>query len=1004
MRFFIVLLQGINMDNLITNENNIPYTKMGGYDNLLITNENNNTLINALDNKINSYKSKIDLCIISGFFNAKAFEAIAHFKDKINSICIILGKEYQSINDDDIRFYLKDNILELYSQQLDDIKASKIAINFIKSHDILVYTLKNKSILIHSKMYFLHDKNNDNIMQNAIVGSSNFTASGLGLYDDKGNKELNLLCDSKNTTKECKVYFNDLLSQCEDSTNKVLDFLQTSYFYHSPKDVLDKIAVFFRDETKLDKREQEDLEKGVKAYNLFDFQKTAASELLKKLKNYGLALFADPVGSGKTLVALAVAFNYKRISIITPPKLKMQWESYKDSENEAILNQNIQFFNYDEAINKTHQLNFLQHSDLIIIDESHHFRNANSRYKKLKDKLCNNDSHLLLLSATPINNKYVDLAHQLTILKSHISIDERLLNPVEICNKADKLDAAHLSPEYYKLCNTIFARSSSEIEKHLKNLGHSLPKKNIEIKALSSVPKHIKFDIKALFIKLDSLHFCIYDPYKEDYLPQDIIDILKKEDNLENLGAYAIPYGFLSMSLIKALESSVDAFKSTLKHIITYYESFLNNERFKENEQSDEFPYRLTMLLQQGFKEDLKDKFFDDLKSDLDILKSIEKALESYKESDFSKSDKFQGLKNIINSKDMKKEKLIIFTESIITANALTKALKATFSNLNIESITGDTAPSEFRKRKERFSPHSLNVKPIPNNDEQIHILVATDCLSEGQNLQDCANLLNWDIAFNPVRAIQRIGRIWRIGSKHTNNHITHFFPNELEEYIKLEEKLDLKINALLSAVPSDSPFKNVDSTKHKELRKKYYHALENDTIAIEDMEDEKNSFASLQTLFENIKPNTTLKDGIFSLARSANFAENTLFALLQDKDEKSLYPCIFNLQKAEITAGISNSQKVANKIYDLKDAKKDQDLFSQLEDFTNNYLNIKPLKNIFNALIQKLNEQIEVYESKINDKKSDGGLIFSSEERKFRLIAWILINPNFNDLSKFKG
>lgn len=977
----------------------------------LITNEGSNTLINRLKDKINTYNSKVDLCIISGFFNAKAFEAIAQFNDKLNSVCIILGKESQSTKDDNIIFYLKDNDLEVFTQ-LDDIKANKIAIKFIKNHkEITIHTLKDKSVLIHSKMYFLHDKNNDNITQNAIIGSSNFTASGLGLYNDKSNKELNLLCDSKSTTKECKNYFTRLKSQCVDSTNAVLDCLQTSYFYHSPKDILEKIAPFFIDKTQLDEKEKRGLKKGVEAYKLFDFQKNAAEELLKKLKNYSVALLADPVGSGKTLVALAVAFNYKRISIITPPKLKTQWESYGDSENEAILNQNIKFFSYDEAINKSDNINFLQHSDLVIIDESHHFRNTNNRYKKLKERLQNNDSDLLLLSATPINNNYADLANQLTILKNHITINEKSLNPTEICRQADKKEV--LSPEYYKLCNVIFSRSSNEIEKYLKDLGRSLPKKNIKVDYKSSVPKHINFDIEDLFNKIDCVDFCIYDPYKEKYLCQEIIKELKEYDNLENLGDYATPLGFLSMSLIKALESSVDACKSTLKHIMGYYERFLNDDFNPSNDekerQDDEFPYRLTMLIKTGYKNKLKAKFYTDLEQDLKILESIKTSLESYKESDFTQSEKFQTLKKIIEDIDIKKKKLIIFTESEITANALTKALKKTFLNFNIESITGKTSRYEFKKRKERFSPRSLKAH-LKSDESEIDILVATDCLSEGQNLQDCANLLNWDIAFNPVRAIQRIGRIWRIGSFHENNHITHFFPDmQLEKYINLEYKLKYKLDAAASANSIDSPFLQDENPnessldKHKKLREKHYNALENETIAIEDENKEGYDISNIYALMEEFKLNSevkTTKDGIFSIAKSTNFKENTLFALL--KESENLYPCIYYVDEDKLDSGVSQKQDNLKKIFELTTSDKAQELFSGLEDFTSDYSDISRLKNIFSQMIKKLDGEIKEYEKNINDKQSDGGITFDSN-RTFRLIAWLLINPNFDALSKFK-
>ena len=294
-------------------------------------------------------------------------------------------------------------------------------------------------------------------------------------------------------------------------------------FYHSPKEVISKLAPYLKDETQsLSQNEQKDLDKGAKAYNLYDFQKFATEELLKRLKTYGVALLADPVGSGKTLSALAVASMYKRIAIITPPKLKAQWESYKDSDNEFILNQNLEFYTYDEATRKTHKQSFLKNADLVIVDESHHFRNPNKRYSNLKEKL-GSESHLLLLSATPINNNYLDLAYQLTLNKSSLIINDQELKPIEICKQADKLanenEESILNTDYYKLCNLIFSRSAKEIVSYLKAIGKSLPAKNIQIKNFSSIPSHIDFNINRLLDILgvndtkdstkDSIKFCI---------------------------------------------------------------------------------------------------------------------------------------------------------------------------------------------------------------------------------------------------------------------------------------------------------------------------------------------------------------------------------------------------------------------------------------------------------------------------------------------------------------
>ncbi|MGX3010096.1 C-terminal helicase domain-containing protein [Helicobacter sp. 23-1044] len=520
----------------------------------------------------------------------------------------------------------------------------------------------------------------------------------------------------------------------------------------------------------------------------------------------------------------------------------------------------------------------------------------------------------------------------------------------------------------------------------------------------------------------NSLTFCIYDPYSERYLPREIIELLKS-DNLSNLGDYSTPRGFLCMSLIKALESSVDAFSSILDKIIDYHTSFLDGNFSESSDDLDEssaFPQRLQSIIDSNYTSDLSDEFYSDVQSDLDKLQRIKSKLASYNSKrDFQKSKKFKALKKLINScNDIKSEKLIIFTESIVTADALTDALKATFSHLSIESITGNTSSKDFSNFKKRFSPKSLHYE-LKDGECEIDILVATDCLSEGQNLQDCANLLNWDIAFNPVRAIQRIGRIWRIGSKHELNNITHFFPDmKLEEYIDLEAKLRYKLEAANSATALENPF-SINEKKysaHKDLRAKQLKAMESEFIALE---PESNAFANLSNLFDfTTPPPSHLQNGIFSIALNSSLrdlptanrgnldSQNLLFALLENIDShtksiEQLYPCIYDISSEILHPSVSQTDKYANlfQILPLKKLtqKPPQEAITSLETLTNDYRDIGVLKRIFADLTKQLNEQIQSYDSLIEgSKQSDGGLFFV-ESKRFRLIAWLLINPDFS-------
>lgn len=1004
----------------------------------LITNESENTLANRLSALISKYE-KVDICAISGYFNAKAFEWLANQGENLGEFALILGNDSPKNSNFDIAFYFKNDPFNFavhdVFDQLNEIRATKIAINFLQNDTIKIYALKKPNILVHSKMYFLYSKASENIEQYAIVGSSNFTASGLGLHKYSSNKELNLLCDSKQATKDCKIYFDALLSECERANESVISALDSRFFYHTPQDVIDKIRQLYGSELQdLDSKEMRSLDKGAEIFGLYDFQKFAAAELLKRLKTYGVAMLSDPVGSGKTLTALSVAFAYSRVVIITPPKLKSQWESYFSGENDARIDMNLTIFSYDEALKaKDFNASKIKNAHLVIIDESHHFRNDNATYRRFKDKL-SADSEILCISATPINNNYKDLGHQLSLKKGKIRIEGKDCDPIKICKEADlkakkREEGAPLvlSAQYYALCNLIFSRSSKDIENFLRTQNKSLPKQNKKIKTRSSIPQNINFSLNDLLYAFDldenkgAISLCIYDPFQAEFLPEKIIESLR-DKNAENLGEYSTPRGFLCMKLIKALESSIDAFLQTLGTIIKYHDNFLriygadsrDSRALSEIDSEDSsefddeevaFPQRLRSVIEGGFLGLLSDEFIAQVKSDAANLKHLRARFNTYKtERDFQTSGKFLELQKIIENLGAKihSEKLLIFTESIITADNLCTALSSAFKNLNIASITGETSKSEFLKRRELFSPKSLHYT-LDSNEREIDILVATDCLSEGQNLQDCANFLNWDIAFNPVRSIQRVGRIWRIGSLHKVNNITHFLDLELDEYIALESKLRYKLDAASSATQIDSPFSNtpINNEAHLKEREKAYESIKND-LALDDSDSRVESIATLLERAATKTPPKSLNDGIFSIALDESAPKNRLFCALEGDDKKP-YFCLWDMDKNALTPSVSENDATNNvkAILALKNCEKlFKDEFDKLENLTNIYSDLSALTAIFEALLGQLNNAIISYEAKIaGEAKSDGGLFFD-DERRFRLIAWLLINPNFEILA----
>ncbi len=967
------------------------------------------------------------MCTISGFFNARGIEAIGKWRFK--KITLILGDDSPKTQEEKLAFLIEDSPFDFrpYTVQLDEIKATRFVCNFIQEGKIYFFT--HKDAFIHSKLYFLFDGDNPNIKTHAIIGSSNLTAAGLGVNGDFSNKELNLLCTDDRDKAAAKHYFDALFKECDEITEKIKDAFHESYFYHSPQDVLNKIASYFQEETPLDEREKRSLEEVAEKLELYAFQKIAAQSISRLLKNYHIALLADPVGSGKTLVALCVACCYSNVVIIAPPKLKAQWESYFDEgEKFAKLRSvpSVRVFSYHEAQNAQNlNQSDIKRANLIVLDESHNFRNKNQRYDKLKAQL-SEKSDLLLLSATPINNSHLDLAHQLN-LKNEILIHNEKVFPEKICWEAYK-DAQEnkkvFSEDYYKLCGLIFSRHAKDIERLLKeeeqkNAKKPLPQQKIARYSLNSIPPNIDFNFKELLDILgvnedskDYIQFVIYDPFKDSYLPQDIIEELE-DKRLKNLGTYSTPRGFLCMKLIKALESSTDAFLDILKKIKGYHEDYLKTERLierKEEEEEEEeknFPERLAKILKKGYQTHLNASFKAEVRADLKRINRILKRMEGYNSArDFQKSEKFEKIKNIIAGlgENIKTQKLLVFTESIKTADALFNALQNTFPHLEIATITGNTGKNEFSENKKRFSPRSnqYSFELEKKNEKEIDILVATDCISEGQNLQDCANLINWDIAFNPVRAIQRIGRIWRINSQHKENHIHHFFPNvDFETYIGLESKLKFKLKAAASATESNDPFWEEQYETHRQKRKEQFNKMQKEGAPA--FEDEGNTPSNLQSLFATITPNDLekkkYKDGIFSILQTPSLGHNLLFAFLEKKNTKEKYFCRYEMDSQKLCPSATPSDRYKNLDEILPAAQtreKCHEAFQNLESLTADYQDLEVLKRIFEDLTTQLDGQIkENQRLQFENAKSNAPLI-RKEKRIFKLLAWLLINPDF--------
>lgn len=749
-----------------------------------------------------------------------------------------------------------------------------------------------------------------------IIGESNFSyvpgfdfsASGFGYKkaNDIGTMIMRVEAEyATNYVDNFNQLFNDE-TKLKDITQDVINFVNTLYKENSPNYIyfltLKNIFENFLDDVNEDNLANEFVGfKNTVIYKmLYDFQKDAVTGIINKLETYSGCILADSVGLGKTFTALAVVKYYelrnKNVLVLCPKKLAQNWNTYCSNYEDNILIKDR--FNYDvlfhtdlsrESGNSNgidlSRIN-LENYDLIVIDESHNFRNNNSRndhrtrYEILLEDVIKKGvkSKILMLSATPVNNKFMDLNNQLNLayegntnlidplISKTKSIHYILSEAQRTFNKWSALENSERSTkllyhnlnknfEFFKLLDSLtIARSRKHIEKSydLAKIGE-FPKRNSPININSNLTSISGFiSIDQVYEKLSNLNMSIYNPM--EFINPIFLKIYEgKYDTITSRGVRFKQVdrnkslqNLMRINFMKRLESSVHSFKVTLKNVLENISNNLeilnsyNKNKEVEVESIDDF-------IGNKIKIDLAHMDYKSwqlkLKMDFDVLSDILNDFEMIKPKYDSKLEDLKALicnkiSNPINEGNIK---VIVFTSFSDSANYL-------YDNLeylgNCGLITGSGSnknnvglKNDFNNLLSHFSPISKNMK-IDQNFKTIDILIATDCISEGQNLQDCDYLINYDIHWNPVRIIQRFGRIDRIGSLNKVIQLVNFWPNiSLDQYINLKNRVEDKMKILdMSATGSDNV---LDSTaQESEHRKRQLEQLKSEVLDLEDMDE----------------------------------------------------------------------------------------------------------------------------------------------------------------------
>jgi len=795
--------------------------------------------------------------------------------------------------------------------------------------------VKFKSNITNENMTgFVNIKNEDDssVCYTPILG---FTTTDLGC--ERGNNSYNMVNKFENPHSEEYIKLFDTIwsdkDKLQDVTSEVIESITNVYKENSAEFVYFLTLYNIFNEF-LEDISEDTLPNEATGYRdsiiwndmLYDFQKDAALAIINKLEKYNGCILADSVGLGKTFTALAVIKYYenrnKSVLVLCPKKLNDNWMTYKlNLLNNPLAKDRLRYdvlyhtdLSRESGTSNGIPLDRINwgNYDLVVIDESHNFRNGGeinndkeNRYLKLLNKVIRAgvQTKVLMLSATPVNNRFNDLKNQLELayegdfqkidkkLNTEKSINIIFRNAQLAFNKWSQLTPEHRTTEsllsmlefdFFELLDSVtIARSRKHIEKYYNmDIIGKFPTR------LPAIPKRPPLTTKSGMLDYNQIYEYICSLNLKVYMPSDYIfpskydkyyddeaKLVSKTSKSGQLGREQGIRRLMSINLLKRLESSVHSFRLTLGRVKNLLDSTLNTiEEYKKNgvsevsvddfsQLSDELDFddqnQDIFSIGRKFKISLDDidcvSWEQHLKADFELLKELISELDKITPDN---DEKLQTLFSLIKGKIEKpinegNKKIIVFTAFADTAQYLYKNVnKYVKDNFGLDTamITGSTEgtttipklKTDLNTVLTYFSPLSKGKHLIyPNDTVSLDILIATDCISEGQNLQDCDYLINYDIHWNPVRIIQRFGRIDRIGSKNDVIQLVNFWPDlTLDEYINLKSRVEdrMKLTIMTSTATGADNVIDDNDNKDLEYRKKQLEKLQNEVVDIEEI------------------------------------------------------------------------------------------------------------------------------------------------------------------------
>lgn len=768
------------------------------------------------------------------------------------------------------------------------------------------------------------DKAEDNV---AYMPFDGFTTRKLGCDNSTDVPDVTMRLDASQSRALLKQ-FDDAWGSGElhDVTDAVIDGITAMYQENAPELIyymaLYRIFSEFLDDVSGDVLPNEGLgfRESLIWNKLYDFQKDAALAIINKLETYNGCILADSVGLGKTFTALAVIKYYesrnKDVLVLCPKKLRDNWITYNSNVvNNPIAGDRLQYdVLYHTDLSRVRgtsetglpldRLNWGAYG-LVVIDESHNFRNGGdsasedrmNRYQLLMEKVIKQGvkTKVLMLSATPVNNRFRDLRNQLALaywgdptgwsekLRLENDIETVFRNAQTVYSRWSKLPAEQrttnaltgmLDFDFFEVLDQVtVARSRKHIQRYydMSAIG-PFPRRLSPISKrpkLSTLPDAINY--REIYEELDSLVLAVYMP--SSYLHPSKMEKYAKMGGGGNLTLGGRETGvrrLMTTNLLKRLESSVCSFRLTLERVLAAMNAVL--------ETIDDYRSGLATGasvadgdLPGGFDFDPDDEsgfevggatkiliedmdwmsWERDIKADVDV---IEVLIAMVRDIDPAHDAKLIELCEQIREKvkspiNPGNRKVLVFTAFSDTADYLYENVSefaARELGLACAKVTGDgcactidVVPPRMPEILACFSPVSKERDVVAPQlcGCDVDIVIATDCISEGQNLQDCDYLVNYDIHWNPVRIVQRFGRVDRIGSKNACIQLVNYWPDvELDEYIKLKARVEERMRITVMTSTGDDDYINAEETGDLEYRRQQLEQMHNEVIDLEDV------------------------------------------------------------------------------------------------------------------------------------------------------------------------